>query len=130
MNKLECYTQSAWMVQSFGVHTALNEFSTGYMPQHLRGHFVHTLSFNIFALFTRHFERLARLKFCSIEVIPCKRKSLHTRIFNRPKIRPVPCELRQYSLSNDVFERRKLTGSGLFATWGVILTKFSGKSSL
>ena len=65
--------------------------------QNLSGHFVQSGSFNIFALFTLYFERLVRLKFCTIEVIPCKQKSLHTRIFNRPKIRPVPCERRQRS---------------------------------
>lgn len=96
MNKHECGTQSAWMrlwlLRSHGTERIFDRL------QNLSGHFVHSGSFNIFALFTLYFERLVRLKFCTIEVIPCKRKSLHTRIFNRPKIRPVPCERRQYRL--------------------------------
>ena len=93
MNKHECGTQSAWMrlwlLRSHGTERIFDRL------QNLSGHFVHSGSFNIFALFTLYFERLVRLKFCTIEVIPCKRKRLHTQIFNRPKIRPVPCERRQ-----------------------------------
>ena len=79
MNKHECGTQSAWMrlwlLRSHGTERIFDRL------QNLSGHFVHSGSFNIFALFTLYFERLVRLKFCTIEVIPCKRKSLHTRIF-------------------------------------------------